>query len=159
MLAKCCSSSASLSWTSIFHRRPPQLPMKTTTGAQPWPTPQNPPPERPISTSNTLPYVIGLNATLSILNKSINIADHLSKPLLQILLHQHAAFLLRHVPPKYSPVYQQAITTYCNRFDEAIDRFIPESYTTPMTATAATIHAPTYDDMRGNPWLIILWHD
>ena len=89
----------------------------------------------------------------------VNIADHLSKPLSQILLPQHAAFLLRHVPPKYSPVYQQAITTYCNRFDEAIDRFIPKSYTTPMTAKAAMIHAPTYDDMRGNPWLIILWHD
>ena len=87
----------------------------------------------------------------------IIIADHLMKPLSRILFHWHADFLLGHVPPKYSP--QQAITTYCDKFDEAIDKFIPESFTTPMTAKAARIHAPTYDDVRGNPWLIILWHD
>ena len=93
------------------------------------------------------------------IDTSINIADHLTKPLSRILFHRHADFLLGHVPPKYSPVYQQAITTYSNKFDEAIDKFIPESFTTPMTAKAARIHAPTYDDIRGNPWLIILWHD
>jgi hypothetical protein len=93
------------------------------------------------------------------IDTSINIADHLTKPLSQILFHRHDDFLLGHVPPKYSPVYQQAITTYCNRFDEAIEQFIPESFTTPMTAKAARIHAPIYDDVRGNPWLIILWHD
>ena len=64
--------SASSSGTSIFHRRPPRLPMKIMTGAQPWPMPKNLPPERAISTSNTLPYVIGLNATLSILNELIH---------------------------------------------------------------------------------------
>jgi hypothetical protein len=93
------------------------------------------------------------------IDTSINIADHLTKPLSRILFHRHADFLLGHVPPKYSPVYQQAITTYSDKFDEAIDKFIPESFTTPMTAKAARIHAPTYDDIRGNPWLIILWHD
>jgi hypothetical protein len=36
----------------------------------------------------------------------INIADHLTKPLSRILFHQHADFLLGHVLPKYSPVYQ-----------------------------------------------------
>ena len=94
-----------------------------------------------------------------LIHTSINIADHLTKPLSRILFHRHADFLLGHVPPKYSPVYQQAITTYCNKFDEAIDQFIPESFTTPMTAKVARIHAPTYNDVRGNPWLIILWHD
>ena len=94
-----------------------------------------------------------------LIHTSINIADHLTKPLSRILFHWHADFLLGHVPPKYSPVYQQAITTYCDKFDEAIDKFIPESFTTPMTAKAARIHAPTYDDVRGNSWLIILWHD
>jgi hypothetical protein len=93
------------------------------------------------------------------IDTSINIADHLTKPLSRILFHQHADFLLGHVPPKYSPVYQQAITTYCDKFDEDIDKFIPESFTTPITAKAARILAPTYDNIRGNPWLIILWHD
>ncbi len=93
------------------------------------------------------------------IDTSINIADHLTKPLSRILFHRHADFLLGHVPPKYSPVYQQAITTYCDKFDEDIDKFIPESFTTPMTAKAARILAPTYDDIRENPWLIILWHD
>ena len=93
------------------------------------------------------------------IDTSINIADHLTKPLSRILFHRHADFLLGHVPPKYSPVYQHAITTYCDKFDEAIEKFIPESFTTPMTAKAARILAPTYDDVRGNPWLFILWHD
>jgi hypothetical protein len=44
------------------------------------------------------------------IDTSIIIADHLTKPLPQILFHRHADFLLGHVPPKYSPVYQQAIT-------------------------------------------------
>ncbi len=70
-LAECRDLSAASSGTLIFHRRPPQLPMKTTTGAQPWPTPKNVPPERAISTSSTLPYVTGLSATLSILNELI----------------------------------------------------------------------------------------
>ena len=79
---------------------------------------------------------------------SINIADHLTKPLSRILFHRHTDFLLGHIPPKYSPVYQQAITTYWDRFDEAIDQFIPESFTTPMTGKVARIYAPTYDDVR-----------
>jgi hypothetical protein len=39
------------------------------------------------------------------INTSINIADHLTKILSCILLHQHADYLLEYVPPKYSPVY------------------------------------------------------
>jgi hypothetical protein len=93
------------------------------------------------------------------IDTAINIADHLTKPLSRILFHRHADFLLRHVPPKYSPVYQQAITTYCNQFEEEIDKFVPDSFTTPITAKAARIFAPTYDDLWGNPWLYILWHE
>ncbi len=67
----------------------------------------------------------------------INIEDHLIKPLSWVLFHLHAKFLLGHVPPKYSPVYQHAITTCSERFVEYnVDRFIPESFTTPMTAQA-----------------------
>jgi hypothetical protein len=69
------------------------------------------------------------------------------KPLSRILFHRHADFLLGHVPPKYFPVQHQAITTYCDKFDEDIEGFLPNTFTTPMTARAARIHAPTYSDV------------
>jgi hypothetical protein len=91
------------------------------------------------------------------IDTSINIADHLTKPLTQILFHRHTDYLLGHSPPKYSPIYQQAITTYGDRKRD-IDQFIPETFTTPMTAHAARIFAPKIDNVRGHPWLTILWH-
>ncbi len=39
------------------------------------------------------------------IDTSINPADHLTKILSRTLFHQHADFLLGHVPPKYLPVY------------------------------------------------------
>jgi hypothetical protein len=89
----------------------------------------------------------------------INIANHLTKPLSRILFHRHADFQLGHVPPNYSPVYQQAITTYGQKFKEDIDRFLPNLFTTPMTAKAARIYAPLSEDVQGNPWLNVLWHE
>jgi hypothetical protein len=68
----------------------------------------------------------------------INIANHLTKLLSQILFHRHADFLLRHVPPKYSPVHSHAITTYSDSYED-IDRFVPDSFTIPKTAAAAQI--------------------
>jgi hypothetical protein len=55
------------------------------------------------------------------INTSINIANHLTKPLSQVLFHWHANFPLGHAPPKYSPIYQKAITTYEDRFEKDID--------------------------------------
>ncbi len=63
-------------------------------------------------------------------NTSINIADHLTKPLSWVLFHRHAHFLLGHVPPKYSPVFQHALTTYGNFFEEDIDR-LPQKHSQP----------------------------
>ncbi len=54
------------------------------------------------------------------INTLINIANHLTKPLSWVLFHWHANFLLGHVPPKYSPVCQHAITTYSARFEKDI---------------------------------------
>jgi hypothetical protein len=65
------------------------------------------------------------------IDRLINIADHLTKPLSRILFHRHADFLLGHVPPRYSPVYQHAITTHCDTYEEDLDRFLPETFTTP----------------------------
>ena len=93
------------------------------------------------------------------IDTSINIADHLTKALSRILFHRHTDFLLGHVPPKYSPVYQHALTTYHDRFARDIDQFLPDTFTTPMTAKAARLFVPTFADVRGNPWLRILWHE
>jgi hypothetical protein len=93
------------------------------------------------------------------MNTSIDIADHLTKPLSRVLFHWHADFLLGHVPPKYLPVYQHTITTYSNHFEEDIDLFLPDSFTTPMLAKAEWIYAPTHNNVRGNLWLIVLWHE
>jgi hypothetical protein len=92
------------------------------------------------------------------IDTSINISDHLTKSLTRILFHRHADYLLGHIPPKYLPVYHHAITTYTND-NEGYDRYVPESFTTPMTAAAAWIYAPLIEDKKGNPWLRILWHD
>ena len=89
------------------------------------------------------------------IDTSINIADHLTKSLPKILFHRHANFLLGHIPPKYSPVYTSTITTYGNTHVD-IDKFVPSTFTTPMTARAARFFVPSHDDVRGNPWLVIL---
>jgi hypothetical protein len=58
------------------------------------------------------------------IDTSINIADHLTKSLSRTLFHQHADFLLGHVPPKYSPVHQHAITTYSDRFKDNVKHYL-----------------------------------
>ncbi len=92
------------------------------------------------------------------IDTSINISNHLTKSLTRILFHRHADYLLGHIPPKYSPVYHHAIATYMDEHED-YDWYIPESFTTPMTASTARIFAPLIDDIKGNPWLRILRHD
>ncbi len=52
-----------------------------------------------------------------------------------------------------------AISTYSNNYKEEIDQFVPDSFTAPSTTKAARIFAPTHGDIKGNPWLSILWHE
>jgi hypothetical protein len=92
------------------------------------------------------------------IDTSINISNHLTKSLTRILFDRHANYLFGHIPPKYSPVYHHAITTYTDEHKD-YDQYVPESFTTPMTATTAQIFAPLIDDIKGNPWLRILQHD
>jgi hypothetical protein len=98
------------------------------------------------------------------IDTSINIADHLTKILSRTLFHRNADYLLGHVPPKISPVYCQAISTYSENFRD-ITQYVPETFTTPTiasrphTAAAAWIFVPLHNDIKGNPWLIILWHE
>ncbi len=84
-------------------------------------------------------------------------ADHLTKGLSRALFHRHADFLLGHVPPLYSPVYKSIIGSYSTD-QVAIDRFVPLSFMTPITAAAARVYAPNLEDYSGNPWLLVLWH-
>ena len=93
------------------------------------------------------------------IDTSINLADHLTKILSRTLFHRHADFLLGHIPPKYSPVYQRAISTYSNNYNEEIDQVVQVSFTTPTTAKATRMFVPTHDEIQGNPWLIILLHE
>jgi hypothetical protein len=89
----------------------------------------------------------------------INLVDHLTKILSRILFHWHADYLFGHVPLKYSPVYQRTISTYSDNYKEEIDQLVPDSFTGPITTKAARIFAPTHDDIKGTPWLSILWHE
>ena len=80
-------------------------------------------------------WVEGDLILLERIDTSINLADHLTKPLSQILFHRHANYLLGHIPPKYSPVYRHAISTYSNKYQDEIKQYVPETFTTPTTAS------------------------
>jgi hypothetical protein len=79
------------------------------------------------------------------INTKINKADHLTKGLTRALFQRHADFLSSHISPPYSPVYQSIVRTYTDQFVK-IERHIPESFTTPMCAAAARVHAPLPED-------------
>ena len=89
------------------------------------------------------------------IDTSINMADHFTKALNRALFHRHADFLLGHVPPTYSPVYRQIVGTYSSD-SVAYDRCVPESFTTPMCAVAARVHAPVPEDYTDNPWVWVV---
>ena len=91
------------------------------------------------------------------IDTSINMSDHLTKALQPILFHRHADFLLGHVPPMYSPLYESIVGSFTNQTID-IDLYVPDSFTTPLTAVAARIYAPTLSDFQHSPWLSILGH-
>jgi hypothetical protein len=91
------------------------------------------------------------------IDTSINISDHFTKSLQTSLFHRHADFLLGYIPPAYSPVYRTIIGTYAAN-DEYVESFIPRSFTTPITAAAARVHAPVPADYIGHPWIPIVEH-
>jgi len=84
-------------------------------------------------------------------------SDHLTKSLKPLLFHRHTDFLLRHIPPSYSPLYSTLVGSYTNQTID-IDKFIPQSFTTPLTAVAARVYAPLKEDYAYSPWLPILGH-
>jgi hypothetical protein len=89
------------------------------------------------------------------IDTSINMADHLTKALQPTLFHRHADFLLGHIPPTYSPVYQSIIGNF-PRHTPNVDIFVPATFTTPLTARAAHTYTPHKEDYQYSPWLSIL---
>jgi hypothetical protein len=82
----------------------------------------------------------------------LNLADHFTKGFHTALFHRHADFILGHIPLAYSPVYRSIIGSYA-RNDAYLAKFVPSSFTTPMTAAAARVHAPFPSDYADNPWI------
>ena len=91
------------------------------------------------------------------IDTSINMSDHMTKNLQTILFHRHADFILGHVPPMYSPVYDTIVGTLTNHAVD-IKNYTPPTFTTPTTAAAARIHAPIVSDYRDNPWTLAIGH-
>ena len=91
------------------------------------------------------------------IDTSINLADHFTKSLQPALFHRHADFILGHILPTYLPVYRFIIGSYAGT-DDYLDKFVPSSFTTPLTAAAAQVHAPLQSDYADSPWISILGH-
>ena len=84
-------------------------------------------------------------------------ADHMTKALQPILFHRHADLLLGHVPPMYSPLYESIVGAFTNHSIN-LNLYVSKSFTTPITAAAAWIYAPTLYNYQHSPWLSILGH-
>ena len=94
---------------------------------------------------------------LECIDTKINMADMFTKSLPRLMFYRHVDYLLGHIPPKYSPVYSSLVGTYSDaNMDTAT--CVPTSYTTPITAAAARVCAPFFDDYAENPWAVVLWH-
>jgi hypothetical protein len=102
-------------------------------------------------------WVEGDLILLDRMDTSINMSDHLTKSLQTLLFYCHTDFLLGHIPPSYSPIYSTIVGTYTNHTIN-VDKFIPQSFTTPLTAAAAQVYAPLRDDYVHSQWLHILRH-
>ncbi len=63
------------------------------------------------------------------IDTSINLADHFAKSLQPALFHRHADFILGHIPPAYSPVYQSIVGLYA-LIEDCMDNFVLSSFTT-----------------------------
>jgi hypothetical protein len=89
------------------------------------------------------------------IDTTINMADHLAKALQPALFHRHADFLLGHIPPTYSPVYHTMLGHFPS-YTPNTSLFVPNSFTTPLTAKAARIYAPIQSDYKHSPWFSVI---
>ncbi len=91
------------------------------------------------------------------IDTTINMVGLFTKSLQKATFHQHADFVLGHILPEYSPVHAYLVGTYSDNII-TIDQYVPPSFTTPITATAARVCAPVNKDYLSNPWLNVIWH-
>ena len=70
------------------------------------------------------------------IDTAVNMADHFTKPLPRILFYRHRDFYMGHVPPTYSPRYNEVARVY------AIDNDITAVDHKPLTARAASTIGP-----------------
>jgi hypothetical protein len=100
---------------------------------------------------------------------TINKADHFTKLLSHILFHRHINYIMGHVPPEYSPAYEQST----GQFNKPTVKLTPDLYTTkdtlpvviedepddeyiPVTARAARIYTPHYTVLTNTFWTKIV---
>ena len=91
------------------------------------------------------------------IDTSLNMSDDMTKGLETILFHCHTDFILGHIVPMCSLVYDTIVGRFSNHTLD-IDNFVPPSFTTPLTAAAAWVHAPIFSDYKHNPWLVVIGH-
>ncbi|KAL7476148.1 hypothetical protein ACHAW6_002026 [Cyclotella cf. meneghiniana] len=77
------------------------------------------------------------------IDTSINTADHLTKPLPCILFYRHRDFYMGHVPPTYSPKYNDIVRVYLSSHPSNPLTPTPNSITAKATRSSA-------------PWNIVL---
>ncbi len=98
---------------------------------------------------------------------TINEADHFTKLLSCFLFHRHIDYIMGHIPPEYSPAYEQST----GQFDEPVIKIVPDSYTTKETMpiviltdpddtyvpiAARTAHIPDYSELTNTFWTKIV---
>jgi hypothetical protein len=84
-------------------------------------------------------------------------SDNMTKGLQTILFHRHTDFILGHIPQMYSLVYDTIVGRFSNHTLD-IDNSVSPSFTTPLTAAAAWVHAPIFSAYKHNPWLVVIGH-
>jgi hypothetical protein len=70
------------------------------------------------------------------IDTSINMSDHMTKGLQTTLFHCHADFILGHLPPMYSPVYDSIIGRYTNHTVDIISFRLPSLLPLPWLLLA-----------------------
>jgi hypothetical protein len=86
---------------------------------------------------------------LECVDTTINEADHFTKLLSQFLFHGHINYIMGHVPPEYSPAYDQST----RQFNKPLIKIVPDSYTTKETLpvvipTKSDDLSPCWSDLR-----------
>ncbi len=100
---------------------------------------------------------------------TINKAGHFTKLLSCILLHRHINYIMGHVPPEYSPAYEQStgqlnkptvkLTPYLYTTKNTLPVVIkdePDKEYIPVAARAARIYTPDYTALTNTFWTKIV---